>query len=81
MTIIVKVSSYLSIPYTTTSFNGGERRNIPQRFLTVEQIGNLLLTQSSIETFSEKPCILVEEDSFQTRTSDCILTNRVEARD
>ena len=53
LTIIVKISSYLSIAYTAKCFNGGERRYIPQRFLTVEQIGNMVLTQASIETFSK----------------------------
>ena len=62
---------YLFITYTANLFNGSERRYIPQRFLTVEQFGNLLLTQ--------EPFILVDEDSFQTRTNDP--TNQVEARD
>ena len=44
---------YLSITCTAKVFNGGERRYIPQRYLTLEEIGNLLVTQSSIETFSE----------------------------
>ena len=32
---------------------------IPQRFLTVEQIGNLLLTQTSLETFSKNLLFLL----------------------
>ena len=59
LTIIARVSSYVSITFTANFFNGGERWCIPQRFLTIEQVGNLLLTQSSIETFSKNLVLLL----------------------
>ena len=59
LAIIVNISSYLSISHTAKFFNGSERRYIPQCFLTAEQIGNLLLTQASRQTFSKNLVFLL----------------------
>ena len=61
-------------------FNCGERRYIPQRFLTVEQIGNLFFAQSSLETFT-KNFVFLPMKPLSKHIQVIDLTSQVEARD